>query len=375
MKSNQIIVLVSHITASKGSAQALEEYLQQQKATFGVIFHPLYGFEIKQSIWRYYQEGKLVQEKKIDRKNQSSTVTFITDLWLTIKILKIHSPKNVGLMICLNPLNALAGLILRKLGKTKKTILYSVDYANKRFNNILLNLIYHLLDSFAAKHSDYCWSITQPIREIRRKMGVKEQKNILVPNGLDTTSLPKTPNIAQKNLFYIGHLTQTKGVQDLIDIMPLIVNRISDVKLHIIGGGPYQKILEEKVIKSPYKKNIIFYGYTQLAQTYKILSLGGIGLAPYQNLDDFVKFSDPLKVKNYLAMGLPVIITKIPIIAQVIEHKKMGFAVTCKEDIIRAIAELLSNQKVFLEFRKNALNYKNTCDINKIYDQAFKLVL
>src|SRR3989344_8307597 len=126
MKINKIL-LVSHVYSTSsgfvyGPVDVIEDYLKNKKRKYKLIKYPLTSkiplvlksiFEISNSIFISLQ--------------------FKPDLFIGI-----------------DPLNALAGIILRKLHLIKKTIFYCVDYTPTRFHNKFVNSIYLWCDRICA---------------------------------------------------------------------------------------------------------------------------------------------------------------------------------------------------------------------------------
>ena len=76
------------------------------------------------------------------------------------------------LFIGSDPLNTLAGILLKRLGlrRFRSIVYYSVDYSPVRFKSGLLNRIYHWIDRMAVKGSDAVWNVSQRMRQIRQQM-------------------------------------------------------------------------------------------------------------------------------------------------------------------------------------------------------------
>ena len=49
-----------------------------------------------------------------------------------------------------------------------------------------------------------------------------------------------------ESLLFVGDLDKSKGVQLIVEVMPIIIKAIGDVKLKIVGAGPIKHELEEK---------------------------------------------------------------------------------------------------------------------------------
>ena len=74
-----------------------------------------------------------------------------------------------------------------------------------------------------------------------------------------------------------------------------------------------------------------FFGYTDHDWTLSYLPTCGVALAPYVNEEKGTfKYAEPLKVKDYLGCGLPIIITRVPDIANEIDKKGIPFLATVR---------------------------------------------
>jgi glycosyltransferase involved in cell wall biosynthesis len=102
----------------------------------------------------------------------------------------------------------------------------------------------------------------------------------------------------------------------------------------------------------------------------------GVALAPY--LDDpgsYTWWCDPTKPKEYLACGLPIIITRVPWIWERVAdpRKPLGLAIDYKRDeLVKACVRLLKDDRYYWRCRRNALEFAATLDWNGIYGGAFE---
>jgi glycosyltransferase involved in cell wall biosynthesis len=109
----------------------------------------------------------------------------------------------------------------------------------------------------------------------------------------------------------------------------------------------------------------------------QILSKCAVGLAPYlSNQNRHKAFTDVTKPKVYMQCGLPVIITNVPATAKVIDRYKAGVVVSDrKNDFVSAIIKLLTDDKLYLELRSNAIELASKYDWNFIFDHAIQKLI
>ncbi len=366
--------IVSHIYTT-GPALRLENYLVDKSNQVIFIGHPFSFRADTRSFWRHYENGQLKGSGFHWNWSGPEIIFYLRDVWLTIWWLLLM-PK-CDLLICFDNLNTFSGWLLKKLGKVDKLVFYTIDYVPQRFPNNWLNNFYHWLDRFALEHADITWNVSNLIAEEREKRGVDHRylsKQIEVPIGIENYPLV-TNKYNPNQIVFLGHLRPKQGVEMLLQAMTLVKTKHPSAELVIVGGGPLESSLRKQAINLGLKKTVTFTGFVDdFAKVEKILVQSAIGVAPYTDDDqNFTRFADPAKPKDYMASGLAVVITNVPRIAQKISQKKCGLLV---EDNAQALAEgiikLLKDKKFLAECRKNALQYAQQFSTESIYSQALR---
>jgi len=184
---------------------------------------------------------------------------------------------------------------------------YVIDYTPKRFDNPLLNAAYHAVDRFCVRRADVVWNLSPRMQQVRRGQGIPPSRNQVVPVGvsLDEVRRPKRSQIKRNKLVYMGHLTESKGVQLIISVMPRILEKVPRAELHIIGTGPFEKEMKSLVRLSPAQKSIFMPGPMNHAELFSRLPRYGVALAPYMEEEgSFSYWADATKPKEYPACFL-----------------------------------------------------------------------
>lgn len=341
------VVIASHVF-SPGTSQALRDYLLKEGKDVLFIGHPLFG-----NIFTW-------------------TIGALDTIWQVLR-----AGKKFDSYVGSNNLNAFIGIILRKMGFVKKVIFFTPDYSHQRFKNKLLNNFYHWLDYYCLKNADLVWnsSTTMPVDPImreREKRGVPPKyrsKQIQVPDGTDPVEQVPFDKINRYEIGFVGHLKKGMGLELLIDAFLEIIKQIPQAKLLIIGSGP----MEEKLREKAKGLNIELTGFMgDLSQVYKRLSKCALGIAPYEDdSSNISRYSDPGKVKNYLSVGLPMVITMVPQIAFEIGREKCGIAINYnKDELVEAVVRLLKNETLLKSYRKNTLKLAKKYSWDNIFDKT-----
>jgi glycosyltransferase involved in cell wall biosynthesis len=275
-------------------------------------------------------------------------------------------------------LNASAGILLKRLGRVEKVAYYVIDYTTRRFGNPLLNWIYQGFDRFAVRGSDVVWNLSERMRAVRRQQGLADDKNLLVPVGVELEAVKHAPRsqVKRRRLLYMGALQQGKGIELLIEAFPEIRRRAPGAELHIIGYGPFEAEARRLASLSPAKKAIFLPGGMGHAELFKKVPFYGVAFAPYLDAPgSYTWWCDPTKPKEYLACGLPLIITKVPWIWERVADKRrpMGLAIDYdRKQLVEAASRLLGDAAFYWRCRKNALDFAKELSWDGIYDKAFE---
>jgi len=285
--------------------------------------------------------------------------------------------------ICLESINTLSAILLRKLGRVKTVVYYVSDYSPNRYPSKWFNSLYLALDRFCAVHADFIWDVSPAMQKARISAGLDSKKSapvIHVPNGLYPNQIKAVPinKIYRKDLVYMGVLTRDNGPDIAIKALQLVLKRFKDIRLHIIGGTDgidEDRIWLESIVKNlSLSKSVIFHGFIPNSiKMSETLTTCAIGLAPYRDFPGSIRrFADAGKIRAYAASGLVVISSKVPPLGRQLE-KKGGAVLTNDnpESFAQAIEKILIDQKLYFRLRKNAILFAKDSTWENTFANAF----
>jgi glycosyltransferase involved in cell wall biosynthesis len=375
MSVQQKIIISTHFL-NYGASHALRDYLLSKKIS-QLLCIDLPFYSQKNTIITRYANGKQQNKSVKQRRYSGSVVSYLLDP-LEICLLIFRQNQSYDVFFGVDNLNCLTGIILKTFGKVKKVIYYSIDFTPIRFHNKLLNFIYHEIEKFCVKHADETWNVSPRIAEGREKFLQISQKNYVqkvVPIGVWDNVLKKN-TLKQKNqMVFIGHILEKQGIQEVLRALPIIKKRISDIELVVVGGGEYLDQLQNLTRKLRLTESVRFLGWiNDERKKAEIFQQSKIALAPYKpekkQLYNFTYYADPTKLKEYLANGLPVILTDVSYNAKEIHARKCGIIVEySSSSIAKAVISLLTDNNLTL-FADNARKYARTFTWEKIFTTA-----
>lgn len=381
MNIDQKIIIATH-EMFYGVPHALRDYLLNKRIRKLIfIGHSLIDqiIDQKKSSIVVYEKGKQVSEKHI-AQNMYGISSYIFDFFLNIYWI-IKQREKYNLFIGVDALNSFSGLLLKKVGKVERVIFYAMDFHPSRFSNRLLNFLYHKLEEICLKNSDEIWNVSPKIAEGRERflhVSQIDYSQKVVNSGIWNEKVKKFPfdKVKKHQLLFLGHLLKKQGLQMVLEATPLIVRKIPDFKFVILGGGEYENNLKKLTDKLKIRKHIEFKGWikdrhiidTTLGESAAAIV---VYIPEKEKIHNFSYYGDPIKIKEYLASGLPVILTDVPHNAKEIERRKCGIVVNYKkEEIANAVIKILSNEKELNYYRNNALAYAKEFDWNVIFSKA-----
>jgi glycosyltransferase involved in cell wall biosynthesis len=261
-------------------------------------------------------------------------------------------------------------------------VYYVSDYSPKRYTSNVFNSIYLWLDRFCATHADYIWDVSPAMMPARLKNGLQIEKAkplIQVPNALfpfQISYLPLT-SLKRNSLLFAGTIGPENGLDLAIEALAMVKKDIPDVMLHILGSGLATE--EEKIQRLIHtyglEDNIKQYGF--IADLKKISDISKhcmIGLAPYRALPLSIRwYADATKMRLYFANGLPAITTQVPPLGKEAFQKKCALVVKDNPQLFaNAILTLLTNPKLYQEYRANAIAFAKENTWENTYSNALK---
>lgn len=271
--------------------------------------------------------------------------------------------------------NALVGIILRRLGFVKTVIYLTHSYSGGSSYSVTVALE-RCLDRYCSTSADFVWNLSKKLTKIRETQGVVKERNVWVPVGIKHEDIKKPVNFPRssdiKKIVFVGVLSDGKGVELILQALPIILKRLPKVQLLIVGGGPLEDELKLTCRQLGIEGNVIFKGYLEYQKLMEFLPLCHLGLAPYEPISENTAFTtDPLKPKLYMACGLPVIITDFPETAAEIRNCEAGLVIHYDAlELANAAIKLLTDADLFEKCSSNAVKVASKYEWNETFSGA-----
>jgi glycogen synthase len=185
----------------------------------------------------------------------------------------------------------------------------------------------------------------------------------VIPNGIDHESFKRDVSVdlyrkkyvppGDKLVFFVGRLVYEKGVQTVIEAMPLILNKIPNVTFVVAGSGPHLNELKSLVSAFDLHDKVKFTGH---------MDTDGL-CAFYRSADLTVVPSlyEPfgMVVLESMAMGTPTIVADTGGLSEIVVHEETGlkFEPGDPDSLADAMLRVLSDSKLASRITADAMAY------------------
>ena len=204
------------------------------------------------------------------------------------------------------------------------------------------------------------------LQDVARE-GIDVNKMMPIPMGINTKSISKLDPIpikdkrlqGKKVLMYLGTMVKVRRIDFLIDMLPIILKRVPNAVLLLVGDAPEQdiKLLKARVSELKLEQSVIFTGFIPMEQGWKYIQASDVCLSPFRPTP-MLDSTSPTKVVEYLAMKKPVVANTHPDQSKVLDESNAGYAVDYTiEAFAEASIKLLENNILAREMGERGYEY------------------
>ncbi len=156
-------------------------------------------------------------------------------------------------------------------------------------------------------------------------------------------------NEIDKVLITVGRLGSEKNIDEILFNMVEVLKKHEDVKLLIVGDGPYRETLEKETQNLQIQDNVIFTGMVPLDKVDRYYKLGDIFVSAS------ISETQGLTYIEALSSGLPLLCREDDCLHGVLEEGKNGFSYNSKEECLEYLYTLLKDEQLCDVLGRNAI--------------------
>lgn len=185
-------------------------------------------------------------------------------------------------------------------------------------------------------------------------------------------------NNDDKVILFIGRLTETKGVMELIQAFGKVSSKLSNAKLFIIGGQSFSSNKVDDFIQNIYHKaneigpQVVFTGYVDYKDIRKYHQIAHLCVVPSVTNESFSLTSVEAQVS-----GLPVIVTDAGGIVETVTDES-GIIVKRDKNLVdnlaKAMEEVLTNDAKWERMSRAAKDSAQRFPASRMFERFVELV-
>ncbi|MGI0057395.1 MAG: glycosyltransferase family 4 protein, partial [Nitrosarchaeum sp.] len=174
---------------------------------------------------------------------------------------------------------------------------------------------------------------------------IPKEKISVIPNGIDVSFFETKDVDKKQQVVFVGAMYYHRGLDILLEAATGIVKILPDTKFILFGEGPEMSRLQNEVIKKNLSKNVEFKGWIPRIEIPEYLSESLIGVGPLRSTD-VTKNALPIKILEYMASSLPIIVAEGTLQKEVLVDGHNGYFIKNSEDLAQKIIFLLKDDKL-----------------------------
>ena len=333
-----------------------------------------YSFHDAKSRFRELEEeGFVVHNVPFSRK-----ISPINDCISFITLQKVINDNHYDIIHVHTAKAGWLGRIAGRLSKVPLIIYTAHDFYFRAFQSGFNRRFYVFLEKIASPFCDIILFVSDAVKSDAIKENIKKSDNLfMVGNGIQCDTFIINPAFQKiikttlgiqagtKIIGIVARLVDNKGIDLFIHAASIISIQYPDVKFIICGSGPDESKLKSLVAKLMISDKVIFTGRIESKEELNhLISCFDIFLFPTRREGLGIVYIEAM------ALGVPVIGTRIPPVTEIIIEGKTGLlaAVEDYNDFAAAAISLLSDPELSLRLadaaRKRAWEFFNLPVIN-----------
>lgn len=168
----------------------------------------------------------------------------------------------------------------------------------------------------------------------------------VVPNGVDPERFapcherPDELPADSPLVGFCGSFRPWHGLDELLDAFQIVVEeRVPEAHLVCVGDGPQRSSFEDSAQRRGIGDRVHITGQLPQSEVAHWIGDADVAVAPYPDLDHF--YFSPLKIFEFLALGLPVVSARVGQIPDLVPHARRGYLYSPGDE--RGLADAMSH--------------------------------
>lgn len=225
------------------------------------------------------------------------------------------------------------------------------------------------LETRAFKQANHVFTICEGLRSDIVARGIPEEKVTVIPNAVDIDAFDVggVPDAVLKTrlglancsiIGFIGSFYAYEGLDVLLAALPAILEKMPQVRVLLVGGGPQDAALNAQVQALGLQDKVVFTGRVPHAEVQRYYDLVDVLVYPRHSMR-LTELVTPLKPLEAMAQGRLVAASDVGGHKELIQDGKTGvlFKADNPDALAAKVCGLLSSQDVWPALRAQARSF------------------
>jgi glycosyltransferase involved in cell wall biosynthesis len=223
--------------------------------------------------------------------------------------------------------------------KEEETMMYSrMRIYGSPLKNLIKGAVGLFLRNFLLRRCSLVFPISEQMKETLSRYRIRPEAMTPLPEGVDTTTdserfddekqriREKLELGSKKIVTYVGTMSRFRQLDFLLKAFKLVLGQHPDTQLLMVGDGRTSEDLEwlkREAERLALKKNVTMTGWVPKTKVPAYIRISHLGVSPIPINQVYVN-SSPIKLLEYLALGIPAVASDIPEQRKVLEESGGG---------------------------------------------------
>jgi len=156
---------------------------------------------------------------------------------------------------------------------------------------------------------------------------------------------------SKKIILYQGVLLKGRGIEKVFAVL----KELADHVFVIAGGGEYEENYQKLAEQMSITNQVFFLGKLTQEDLPQVTTSVDVGVSLIENLSLSYYYALPNKLFEYIMAEVPVIVSNLPQMKEIVEKYDVGFAVNIdnKDELITAIKKLTEDASLYESKKQN----------------------
>ena len=260
---------------------------------------------------------------------------FIYDRYITFNAGVVLAARRAGVPVCLE---VNAPLALERSGEQDERLTFKRIAAR--------------MERWICSNATHTIVVSTPLKTYLESVGVPAGKCVVMPNGADPDKFrerPKSEGLVRSlgippDAFVVGFtgvLRPWHGLDLLIRAVARFNRDAPDVRVLVVGDGPYRPALEQIAREEGVAEQLIVTGRIPHDSVPEYVALFDVAVSPKATF-----YASPMKVIEYMGLGKAVVVPNPPNFLDIVDEDSSGITFRDGDagDLARALRELYVNR-------------------------------